>query len=135
MTGRIPSQTNSSLPPVRRQFHSSSRRPPMNSNNTSTSNTTQSTVHTDASASSEDIIIRDETGNFRLDVPNMAPLPRDEAKDEKEVENRLIESYRKHQQHIDSNELRTSLQASLQSKLASLDEDKWMFGEDDDVPF
>lgn len=31
-------------------------------------------------------------------------------------------------------ELRTSLHSSLQAKLESLDEDKWMFGEDDDVP-
>ena len=58
----------------------------------------------------------------------------------------------KHQQHIEPNgkqrievnyyiktlkqaqELKATLQASLQAKVASLDDDKWMFERDDGVP-
>jgi hypothetical protein len=39
-------------------------------------------VHKDATASEDDIIQRDEQGNYRLDLPSMAPLPRDEDKEE-----------------------------------------------------
>jgi hypothetical protein len=65
-----------------------------------------------------------------------------------EAENRLIETYRKHQQHIEPHgklfgncllgamlmivlELKATLQASLQTKVASLEEDKWMFEAED----
>jgi len=69
-----------------------------------------------------------------------------------EVENRLIETYMKHQQHIEPNgksmtwptcsremlthpsELKATLQASLQAKVATLEEDKWMFEKDDSPP-
>lgn len=30
----------------------------------------------------EDIIVRDERGDFRLEMPTMTPMPRDEVKDE-----------------------------------------------------
>lgn len=82
----------------------------------------------------DDIIIRDERGDWRLEMPAMTMLPRDEAKDEREMENRLIETYRKHHQQIEPNELKATLQASLQAKAASLDEDAWMFEGEDIAP-
>lgn len=73
-----------------------------------------------------------------------------------EADSRLIETYRKHQQHIEPNgkhhagsqakveserssltsrpELKATLQASLQAKVESLEEDKWMFEGDDPLP-
>lgn len=51
-----------------------------------------------------DIVARDEEGNFRLEMPmtvGAAGILRDEAREEREVECRLIETYRKHQQHIE----------------------------------
>jgi len=77
------------------------------------------------------MIVRDEDGDYRLELPSMTPMPRDESHDDKGVENRLIETYYTHQEHIRPDVLRAALQSSLQAKLTSLDEDKWMFGEDD----
>lgn len=68
-----------------------------------------------------DIVARDEHGNYQLDQPALAPLPRDELQDERgmfllfmddssfqapiprvEVSNRLIETYgKRHHQHIE----------------------------------
>lgn len=76
---------------------------------------------------------------------------------EAEVDNRLIDTYRKHQQHIEPNgafytgpslssaasiarewqadycdiELKATLAQSLQAKVASLEDDKWMFEVED----
>ena len=97
-----------------------SRRP---SGNPSTSAST-TTVHSSNTENQEaaDIVVRDEHGNYRLDLPRMTPIPRDEASEEQgqswnhfkgvvaanltlfsEAENRLIETYMKHQQHIEPN--------------------------------
>lgn len=78
--------------------------------------------------------MRDERGDYRLDMPAVTPLPRDEARDEREMESRLIETFRTHHQQIEPAELRRTLQASLAAKVASLDRDAWMFEGEDVVP-
>ena len=71
-----------------------------------------------------------------------------------EIENRLIESYRTRQHHVDPSgkicppsaqrshinltddackEMKAALLASLRAKVASLEEDKWMFEAEDGV--
>ena len=166
-----PSSTGSN---VRRNLFSStlSRRP----NGNPSASTSTSTVHssnTEDQTTAADIVVRDEHGNYKLDLPQGTPIPRDEAREERgqfgvlsevttttnltfwsEVENRLIETYMKHQQHIEPNgkqrdevkcytttlttgqaqELKATLQASLQAKVASLDDDNWMFEKDDGAP-
>lgn len=119
---------------MRRNLFSSnlSRRPTGPSSTSATSATTLQLA--DEHAEDRDIVARDEEGNYRLEMPNVGPLPRDDAREEREVESRLIETYRKHQQHIEPNELKATLQASLQAKVESLDEDKWMFEGDDPLP-
>ncbi|KAL1642108.1 hypothetical protein SLS58_005698 [Diplodia intermedia] len=61
-----------------------------------------------------DIVARDAEGNYRLEMPNVGPMPRDDLREEREF--------------------RATLQASLQAKVESLDEDKWMFEGDDPLP-
>jgi hypothetical protein len=68
---------------VRRNLFSStlSRRPTgIPSASTSTS-TVQSSNTEDQPVA--DIIVRDEHGNYRLDLPHMTPIPRDEAREER----------------------------------------------------
>jgi len=49
----------------------------------------------------DDIILRDEHGNYKLDTPIATPNPKDELRDEKENEDKIIEEYRKHQLQMD----------------------------------
>ncbi|KAF2841439.1 hypothetical protein M501DRAFT_1000657 [Patellaria atrata CBS 101060] len=116
---------------VRRNLFSASlsRRP-----TTSSTSTSATTLHANEDETARDLIERDESGAVQFTQLNIAPLPADEEKDEREAENKLIETYRKHQQHIDPAEVMATLKASLQAKVASLDEDKWMFEEEDPVP-
>ena len=64
-----------------------------------------------------DILMRDESGNYRLEQPMLTPSQRNEQKDDNgnekgftsyiptnqhvETESQLIETYRKHQEHVD----------------------------------
>ncbi|KAK8246487.1 hypothetical protein HDK90DRAFT_472003 [Phyllosticta capitalensis] len=95
-----------------------------------------------------DMVARDEDGNYKLDMPVLGPLPPDEETEGQEVNTHLVETYRRHQQgtHPEGTgkkgdeerencslcaELKATLRASLQAKVDSLEEDKWMFeGED-----
>ncbi|KAK7520945.1 uncharacterized protein IWZ02DRAFT_273542 [Phyllosticta citriasiana] len=95
-----------------------------------------------------DMVARDEDGNYRLDMPLLGPLPSDEESEEKEAKTHLVETYRRHQQQTHPEgtgkkgdeerencslctELQDTLRASLQAKLDSLEEDKWMFEAED----
>ncbi|KAJ9665009.1 hypothetical protein H2201_004873 [Coniosporium apollinis] len=93
----------------------------------STSGTSVTTLQVAPEEANADIAVRDEHGNYQLEQPAMTPMGRDEGRDEREVDHRLIEAYRKRQQHIEPHELKATLQASLLAKVASLDDDKWMF--------
>ncbi|KAB8349636.1 hypothetical protein FH972_023655 [Carpinus fangiana] len=99
-----------------------------------------------------DIIIRDEHGQFEVDQPMPLPildedgedLEDDDAQDKRDT--RLIDLWRSHsRQQIDEGgklifstmseteaktllaDLHSAVQASLQKKVASLDDDRWMF--------
>ncbi|QDS70029.1 hypothetical protein FKW77_003803 [Venturia effusa] len=183
-----------SLPSGRRNlFSSHPRRPAANSSLSTAASSGSQNVHSDASASvHEDIIIRDETGDFRLELPTQGPLPtREDQKEDQSAETRLIEQYYTHRHQIDitgasavsyirptpfshkrqrtltdeddievqepfqheicpscgwsshktkqdwenAADCREALQQLLTQKLhnnvLSLDEDKWMFGEED----
>lgn len=65
-----------SHPPSRRTLFSSHPRRPAAASSVSTATSSGSqNVHSDASATAkEDIIIRDETGDFRLELPTQGPL-------------------------------------------------------------
>jgi hypothetical protein len=129
MTSRQPAPRTTTASGVRRNLfsHSLSRRP----TTSSTSGTSATTLQVASEEANADIVARDEHGNYLLEQPTMTPMPRNELQEEREVENRLIETYRKHQQHIEPHELKATLQASLQAKVASLEEDKWMFEAED----
>ncbi|KAF2811151.1 uncharacterized protein BDZ99DRAFT_462424 [Mytilinidion resinicola] len=126
MTTRHPPRTTTASGVRRNLFHH--RRPTTSS--TSTSATTLQVASEDAN---QEMVARDEHGNYRLEQPAMTPLPRNDLQEEREAENRLIETYRKHQQHIEPHELKATLQASLQAKVASLEDDRWMFEAEDAV--
>jgi hypothetical protein len=68
-------------PSARRGLFVTYRRPTPNTALSAGASAAQA-VHKDATASEDDIIQRDEQGNYRLDLPSMAPLPRDEDKEE-----------------------------------------------------
>ncbi|OCK84785.1 hypothetical protein K432DRAFT_378227 [Lepidopterella palustris CBS 459.81] len=131
MTSRQPPPRTTTASGVRRNLfnHSLSRRP----TTSSTSGTSATTLQVASEEANTDIVARDEHGNYQLEQPTMTPMPRNELQEEREVENRLIETYRKHQQHIEPHELKATLQASLQAKVASLEEDIWMFEAEDPV--
>ncbi|KIW09524.1 uncharacterized protein PV09_00400 [Verruconis gallopava] len=84
-----------------------------------------------------EIIVRDpRTGTFAIDAPQLPSSvePRLEAEEEEaEARRRLIDSWRKHGDHgmVDHNEIKAVLMASLESKVQSLDEDGWMFGDEE----
>lgn len=84
---------NGNIPPVRRNLFSSRPRRPVTTSSLSTATSTASqTVHADESASArEDIIIRDESGDFRLELPTQGPLPpREDTKEEQSTITLLI---------------------------------------------
>ncbi|KAF2095243.1 hypothetical protein NA57DRAFT_79734 [Rhizodiscina lignyota] len=161
---------------------SMTRRPPAASSSLSVSSPTHGFgAHAGSQSTNlpadDDIIIRDEHGDFRLDMPTMTPLPRDEARDERGSSRRIegttsrfnqtvsgqqlpprswiergwiaYDSPQRRwvpgpgkrdtqkQEHADEKpmpELKATLQASLQAKAASLDEDAWMYEGDDVTP-
>jgi hypothetical protein len=77
-----PSRTNPASGVRRNLFHHSLNRRPVAS--TSASASTTATVHVAAEQdSSSDIVARDEHGNYQLDQPSLAPLPRDELQEDR----------------------------------------------------
>lgn len=115
---------------VRRNLfhHQLSRRP--TSASTSTSGTTlQESLHDDSS----DIVAKDRNGNYQVQVPMLPPLDNDQAQEddvtEKEkLDARLLEMYKDRSlQPGEPAELLNAVQTSLRRKVASLDDDKWMF--------
>lgn len=68
---------------MRRNLFSSnlSRRPTGPSSTSATSATTLQLA--DEHAEDRDIVARDEEGNYRLEMPNVGPLPRDDAREER----------------------------------------------------
>ncbi|TID19740.1 putative upf0220 domain protein [Venturia nashicola] len=95
---------NQNPPSVRRNiFSSHPRRPAATSSLSTAASSASQNLHSDASVSAqEDIIIRDETGDFRLELPAPGPIPlRGDQKDEQSAENRLIEQYYTHRHQID----------------------------------
>ncbi|KAJ9643069.1 hypothetical protein H2199_004591 [Coniosporium tulheliwenetii] len=127
MASREPPRRTTTASGVRRNLfqHAASRRPATTAS--STSGTSVTTLQVAPEEANADIAVRDEHGNYQLEQPAMTPMGRDEGRDEREVDHRLIEAYRKRQQHIEPHELKATLQASLLAKVASLDDDKWMF--------
>jgi hypothetical protein len=104
MTSRNPSRTHDVIPrstsgtgapSARRGLFVSYRRPTPNTA-LSTGTTAAQAVHKDATASQDDIIQRDEQGNYRLDLPNMAPLPRDEIKEERGMNSDAVPFFQLH---------------------------------------
>ncbi|KAF2143025.1 uncharacterized protein K452DRAFT_326207 [Aplosporella prunicola CBS 121167] len=137
------SSRNPSHPPHRTTTASGVRRNLFNSNlsrrptaASSASGTSATTIQVaEEPAADRDIVARDEEGNYKLETPELSMHIRDEEQEEREAANQLIESYRKHQ-HIETSEpeFKATLQASLQAKVESLDEDKWMFEGEDPTP-
>jgi len=71
------------------------------------------TVRDDA----DDIILRDEHGNYKLDTPIATPNPKDELGGEKENEDKIIEEYWKHHLQMDpTGEASCHRQAILKQK-------------------
>ncbi|KAE9983666.1 hypothetical protein BLS_009659 [Venturia inaequalis] len=91
-------------PPVRRNiFSSHPRRPAATSSLSTATSSASQNVHSDASVSAkEGIIIRDEAGDFRLELPAPGlPPMREDQKEDYSAENRLIEQYYTHRHQID----------------------------------
>lgn len=117
---------------VRRNLfhHTLSRRP--TSASTSTSATTLQEGSQDESS---DIVVKDRNGNFEVQIPILPPLDEDQAQEEdsgsekEKLDARLLEMYKdRNLQPHDPAELLNAVQASLRRKVASLDEDNWIFG-------
>ncbi|CAF9936980.1 MAG: hypothetical protein ALECFALPRED_007029 [Alectoria fallacina] len=116
---------------VRRNLfhHTLSRRP------TSASTSTLATTLQDASQDeSSDIVVKDRNGNYQVQIPILPPLDEDQAQEEdsgnekEKVDARLLEMYKDRSlQPHDPAELLNAVHASLRRKVASLDEDNWIF--------
>ncbi|KAK4694521.1 hypothetical protein P7C71_g3085, partial [Lecanoromycetidae sp. Uapishka_2] len=115
---------------VRRNLfhHQLSRRP--TSASTSTSGTTlQESLHDESS----EIVVKDRNGNYQVQTPMLPPLDDDQAQEDDATEKekldaRLLEMYKDRSlQPGEPTELLNAVQASLRRKVASLDEDRWMF--------
>ncbi|KAF6241547.1 hypothetical protein HO173_000258 [Letharia columbiana] len=109
--------------------HTLSRRP--TSASTSTSATTLQEGSQDESS---DIVVKDRNGNYQVQVPLLPPLDEDQAQEEdsgnekEKLDARLLEMYRDRSlQPHDPAELLNAVHASLRRKVASLDEDNWIF--------
>ncbi|KAI4133319.1 MAG: hypothetical protein LQ347_002210 [Umbilicaria vellea] len=84
-----------------------------------------------------DIVMRDKNGNYEVEIPSLPvmddeALPEDPAREKKgarsQLDARLAEMYRnKGRQLSEPTELLAYVQVDLRSKVASLEEDNWMF--------
>lgn len=85
-----PHRTTTASGMRRNLFNSNlSRRPTGPSSTSATSATTLQLA--DEATEDRDIVARDEEGNYRLEMPNVGPLPRDDAREErgKDMRSRL----------------------------------------------
>ncbi|KAL9129858.1 MAG: hypothetical protein Q9217_001813 [Psora testacea] len=123
--------TATSTAGVRRNLfhHHLSKRPTSASTTTSTT-TLQETIHDD----SNEIVAKDSNGNFKLQVPVLPPVEDDQAQEEDmgserdKLEARMLELYKdRNLQPGEPAELMSAVQANLKRKVASLDDDNWMF--------
>ncbi|KAL9633041.1 MAG: hypothetical protein Q9164_004939 [Protoblastenia rupestris] len=116
---------------VRRNLfhHHLSRRPTSASTSTSTT-TLQETIHDD----SNEIVAKDSNGNIEIRVPVLPPLDEDQVQEEDmgserdKLEAKMLEMYKDRSlQPGEPAELMSAVQANLRRKVASLDDDNWMF--------
>ncbi|KAI9881416.1 MAG: hypothetical protein M1830_003423 [Pleopsidium flavum] len=157
MTSRSkPSNNSTSATNVRRNLfhHHLSRRP--TSASTSTSATT---LQASPEEDTTDIVIRDKNGNYQVEFPVVPAVgeeqgPEDEAKEKERIEAKLVELYRNRSRQPSEPagkrsdalitfegfllrigaELLAAVQASLRNKVASLEEDNWMFEAEQEAP-
>ncbi|MCJ1256827.1 hypothetical protein MMC24_004651 [Lignoscripta atroalba] len=122
--------TASNTSHVRRNLfhHHLSRRP--TSASTSTSVTTLQDSPRD---NNSDIVMRDQNGNYQVQMPSLPAVDdeqsqEDEGRETEKLEARLLEMYRnRSRQTSEPAELLAAVQSSLRRKVASLEEDNWMF--------
>ncbi|KAL2045420.1 hypothetical protein ABVK25_012105 [Lepraria finkii] len=123
--------TASSTANVRRNlFHHQLSRRPTSSATSTTATTLQGSLHDDSS----DIVVKDRNGKYDIQVPLLPPLDEEQAQEEEvasekeKLDARLLEMYKDRSlQPSEPAELLTAVQASLRRKVASLDDDNWMF--------
>ncbi|KAG8532041.1 uncharacterized protein KY384_003678 [Bacidia gigantensis] len=104
-----PSRTNSAGVSRKLFHHHLSRRP----TNASTASTSSTTILNTKRDDADDIVAKDSDGNFRLRVLKLPPLE-DEQAQEEELGN-------------ERDKLLAAVQATLKRKVASLDDDNWIF--------
>ncbi|MCJ1485186.1 hypothetical protein MMC06_005360 [Schaereria dolodes] len=115
---------------VRRNLfhHHLSRRPTSASTSTSATN-----LQDAARGSTSDIVMRDKNGNYQVHVPSMPAVddeqpPEDEGKEIDRIDARLLEMYKNRtRQTSEPAELLAAVKASLRRKVASLEDDNWIF--------
>ncbi|KAK3169518.1 hypothetical protein OEA41_008902 [Lepraria neglecta] len=123
--------TASSTANVRRNlFHHQLSRRPTSSSTSTTATPLQESLHDDSS----DIVVKDRNGEYDIQVPLLPPLDEEQAQEEEvasekeKLDARLLEMYKDRSlQPGEPAELLTAVQASLRRKVASLDDDNWMF--------
>ncbi|KAL2039184.1 hypothetical protein N7G274_008233 [Stereocaulon virgatum] len=123
--------TASSTANVRRNlFHHQLSRRPTSSSTSTTATTLQESLNDDSS----DIVVKDRNGKYDVQVPLLPPLDEEQAQEEEvasekeKLDARLLEMYKDRSlQPGEPAELMVAVQASLRRKVASLDDDNWMF--------
>ncbi|SLM35769.1 hypothetical protein LPUS_05129 [Lasallia pustulata] len=115
---------------VRRNLfhHHLSRRP-----TSASTSTTATTLFESPQDDSSDIVMRDKNGNYQVELPSKPvmddeTLPEDSGREKKELDARLAEMYRNRSRQLsEPTELLAYVQVDLRGKVASLEEDNWMF--------
>ncbi|KAL8795976.1 MAG: hypothetical protein Q9195_001551 [Heterodermia aff. obscurata] len=123
---------------VRRNLFNHLGRRPTNSSSTSAARMPE-TTHDD----STDIVLRDRSGKYQVQMPVLPALEEDQAPGEMEgeggkhkLEARLLATYRDRNHNPEPGEpaeMLSAVQASLRRKVASLDADNWMFEAENDA--
>ncbi|KAF2197198.1 hypothetical protein GQ43DRAFT_444457 [Delitschia confertaspora ATCC 74209] len=80
----------------------------------------------------DSLVERDEQGRYQMEAPSVGMRPvigvEDEMVEEREAEAKVIEMYGKQRgEELDPADLKLVLEASLERKVQSLEDDKWMF--------
>ncbi|MCJ1227753.1 hypothetical protein MMC12_004411 [Toensbergia leucococca] len=122
---------------VRRNLfhHHLSRRP-----TSASTSTTSTTLQESPQDNNSDIVIRDHNGNYQVQVPLLPPLdedqqPEDEGREKEKLEARLLQTYRNRTiQTGEPTELLVAVQSSLRRKVASLEDDNWIFEAEQETP-
>ncbi|ORY09878.1 hypothetical protein BCR34DRAFT_450804, partial [Clohesyomyces aquaticus] len=115
-------------------FHAPSRRPLAHPLSTTVS---ASALHipTEEADRNDDLVERDANGNYSMAAPSTSLKPnmgvQTELEEETEQENQMIGLYGKRNEHWDTaailSEIKAALDSSLEKKVRSLDNDRWMF--------